>query len=237
VGLKYAILATEGADDQAVLCRLLRLSGLESFNGERKYLDPFWTRLIPSSKKLESNLYGHKKVHMPYFFMSSTHSIAVYQGQGSNLAQNLQDIMTAYQPYARDIYALGVLVDADNRQPDTVAALYADKLRGIFPTISRIAGTIVKGSPHTGIYVLPDNKRPGTLDTALVNCAATMFPDHKSGAEQFLNNLDDKHKERWPQPFGQDKALVASVVSVLQPGKANHMSLASDRDGWICRET
>jgi hypothetical protein len=88
--------------------------------------------------------------------------------------------------------------------------------------------------PRTGIYVLPDNKRPGTLDNILVDCATVMYPDHKVGAIQFLDGLDDSHKSHWG-PFDHEKSIVATIVSVLKPGMANTPSIR--QNDWICDKT
>jgi hypothetical protein len=245
VSLKYALLATEGADDQAVLCRLLKLMGFVSFAGDGQNLDLFWLDLIPRLPKMVNtagsvaggNLYAYKNLPFPYFFTSPGYSIAVYQGQGSRLAQNLLDITQAYKAYARDIYALGIIIDADTYNPADVAKNYAEKLQSSFPSLRGTPGIVAPGPPRSGIYVLPDNNRPGNLDTVLVNCASCVYPEHKAGAEQFLQNLDARHKTHWSQPYGKDKALVASIVSIVRPGKANHNSLASANDRWISQQT
>lgn len=239
MGLKYSLLATEGLHDQAVICRLLRLLGLKPFNGERKLLDEtlykFWIRLFPRAST-ESNMYERLDMQIPRIFTSETHSVAVYQGGGSNLTQNLIDRLVSYPAYVRDIHAFGLIVDADNRESTVVAKEYAGKLRRFFPMISGIPGSIALETPRTGIYVLPDNKRQGTLDSMLVDCASVVYPDHKAGAIQFLDGLDSSYKNHW-KPFDREKAVVASIVSVIQPGIASHLSLTRARDKWICEET
>lgn len=239
MSLKYSILATEGTHDQAVLCRLLQLLGLKQFRGERQFLDEeqykFWGRLIPRSSDT-MNIYERLDVQTPRIFVSQMHSIAIYQGGGSSLSQVLLDRMMGYRPYARDIHSLGLVVDADNEQPGKIAKGYADKLSILFPTISDKPGTITVGPPRTGIYVLPDNKRPGTLESILVDCAATIYPDHKLGAEYYLDNLDIAHKAHW-KPFDREKAVVSTIVSVIQPGIASHLSLVRAKDKWICETT
>lgn len=129
MSLKYSILATEGAHDQAVLCKILKLLGLRSFKGDLQYLDTFWLHLIPKGRKITKNvenLYAHNEVHVPRFFTSQSHSVAVYQGAGKNLPQNLFDIMSTYQSYSSDIHALGIIIDADNRLPDIVVKEYSN---------------------------------------------------------------------------------------------------------------
>lgn len=235
--LKYVLLATEGTHDQAVLCRLLQLQGLKTFAGERTSLsaDPFkfWKRLVPEAS---ANIYKRIDIQMPRIFTSSTHSVAVYQGAGSNLLWRLDNILDNYEEYAQEIHALGLFVDADNRQPDEVAEECSRELKHFFPMIPNRAGVINAGPPRTGIYVLPDNKRQGTLESILVNCAATIYPDHKLGAEYYLDNLDTAHKTHW-RPFDREKAVVSTIVSVIQPGIASHLSLVRAKDKWICETT
>jgi len=233
LSLKYVLLATEGAHDQAAICKFLQLFGLQSFRGERKLLDEFWLGLLKTEKKSE-NIYAHEDMHQPRFFTSQTHSVAVYQGSGSNLSQNLFDLLNDMRIDVQQLHAFGLIVDADNNSPDKVAKEYADKFRRFFPSISVRPGKVVVNSSRTGIFVLPDNSRTGTLDTFLVDCASVAYPDHKSGAMQFLDGLDDAHKAHW-DPFDSDKAVVATIVSVVQPGIANTISIR--RDQWISAET
>lgn len=235
MSLKYVLLATEGVHDQAAIGKLLKLFDLKDFNeefgGESQSLDPFWAGFIPTYPK-RGKLY--QRMDMPSIFTSSTHSVAIYQGGGSDLAKNLLAIMTAYPQYAQDIHAFGLIVDADIKKPNKIAKGYAQDLRQFLPAISDVPGAITAGTPRTGIYVLPDNKQPGVLDTILVNCSSVVYPDHRVGAEQFLNGLKTSHKSHW-RPFSFQKAVVASIVSVLKPGMANTSSIAQDE--WISEQT
>jgi hypothetical protein len=92
-------------------------------------------------------MYERLDMHVPRIFTSETHSVAVYQGGGSSLSQNLIDRLVSYPSYVRDVHALGLIVDADNRQPGIVAKEYADKLRAFFPMISEIPGSIAAQTP------------------------------------------------------------------------------------------
>lgn len=230
VSLKYCILATEGVHDQAAISRVLKLSGLKRFGGQANRLDAFWQRFIPIYPK-RGNLYD--RLSMPSIYSSSTHSVAIYQGGGSELLENLQaDIL--YEPYHKDIHAFGVIVDTDTYSPSFVCDKYAKGLRGFFPDIPDIPNVVDIGPPRTGLYILPDNINSGVLDTLLVKCAAVMYPDHAMGAENFLNQLGGSHKTHWG-PFDYQKALVATITSVLRPGATNTASIA--QDNWICEKS
>ena len=133
-----------------------------------------------------------------------------------------------------DIHAFGLVLDADFTTPQQKAVMYVNKLRELYPSLVGEPGKIVAGKPRTGIYVLPDNKRPGTLDTILVDCATVIYPDHKVGAIQFLDDLNSAHKGHW-KPFDHEKSMVATIVSVLNPGASNTPSIA--QDDWVCERT
>jgi len=235
MSIKYVLLATEGPHDQAAVGKFLKLCGLkdfkEEFRGESKFLDPFWTGFVPTYPK-RGKLY--ERMDMPSIFTSSTHSVAVYQGGGSDLTKNLIAIITAYPQYAQSIYAFGLIVDADAKQPSLIAKRYAQDLRQLLPSIADAPGVITTGTPQTGIYVLPNNKELGVLDTVLVNCSSVVYPEHKVGAELFLKGLSNSNMSHW-KPFDRQKAVVASIVSVLKPGMANTPSIA--QDNWISEQT
>ncbi len=231
VSLKYCILGVEGPHDQAFIGRLLKQQRLNEFNGQRDLIDPFWEKFIPIYPR-RGKLYD--RLDMPSIFFSPTHSIAVYQGEGSNLYKNLKGRIKEHDPYVQDIHAFGLILDADTFAPQQKATEYVTELQEFYPSLVGEPGKIIAGKPRTGIYVLPDNKKQGTLDSILVDCATVIYPDHKVGAIQFLDGLDNAHTSHW-RPFDHEKAMVATIVSVLKPGASNTSSIAQDH--WICEKT
>jgi hypothetical protein len=233
VSLKYCLLGVEGPHDQAFISKLLKQQGLSEFNGERDLVDPFWQKFIPTYPNPKNGKL-YIRLDMPSIFSSPTHSVAIYQGEGSNLCNKLKGRIKEHDPYMRDIHTFGLVLDADTTPPKQKATTYANELREFYPSLVGEPGKIVAGKPRTGIYVLPNNKRPGTLDSILVDCASVMYPDHKVGAIQFLDGLNIAHKSKW-RPFDGEKAMVATIVSVLKPGAANAPSIR--QDDWICDKT
>lgn len=231
VSIKYCILGVEGPHDQAFVGKLLSKSGLQRYDGDRKKIDPFWEKFIPTYPR-KGKLYD--RLDMPTIFFSQTHSIAIYQGEGDNLCTNLKDKMGEHDPYVKEINAFGLVIDAETKEPNKVAEKHVAAMRELFPTMLDKPGIITDEKPRTGIFVLPDNKRYGALDVVLVNCASVIYPDQREGATHFIDNLDSRYKEHW-RPYGREKAIVASIVSVLKPGAANTASIAQDE--WICAET
>jgi hypothetical protein len=231
VSLKYCILGVEGPHDQAFIGKLLEQQRMSKFNDQRYPVDPFWAKFIP---KYPINGRLYIRLDMPSIFSSPTHSVAIYQGEGNNLCKNLKLRIKEHDPYMKDIHAFGLVLDADTAPPQQKVTTYANELQEFYPSLVGEPGKIVVGKPRTGIYVLPNNNKQGTLDSILVDCATVSYPDHKVGAIQFLDGLDNAHKSRW-RPFDYEKAMVATIVSVLKPGAANTSSIAQDQ--WICERT
>lgn len=176
------VLAVEGPHDQAAITRLLQLAGMHKFDGNAKNLDLFWEGFIPTYPK-KGNIYT--RLDMPTILSSQPHSVAIYWGEGSNLSSNLIAIATNHRRYAQEIHTFGLIVDADTSQPHVVARKWASSLHPIFPMLPAEPGIIITGTPRTGIYVLPDNKSLGMLDGILVDCATTIYPDHKMEQPSF----------------------------------------------------
>lgn len=227
--MRYSILATEGPHDQAFLAKLLRTIGLKPIVDDYSSLDTFWEGFLPKYPPKSGKLYA--RMNMPAILTSQTDSVAIYWGEGSNLIDNIIALATNYSRYIEEIHAFGLVVDADDKEPQIVAKEKVRKLRTILPTMSEVPGAITPGTPKTGIYVLPDNRGQGTLDSCLVKCASVIYPDHRTGAEKFLNELDSKHTKHLRTFIAREKA----VVGVLKPGKTNTASIADDN--WVCKQT
>ena len=70
----------------------------------------------------------------------------------------------------------------------------------------------------------------------MIECGLAVYATHMQRAQTFVDAFDAvaRTNAKWA-PFDEQKALVATVVSVLKPGKTNTVSLA-DND-WIGDET
>ena len=242
--MKYCLLAVEGYHDQAAVGKMLELSGFEKFDGkydkdehEDKF-DRFWEGFIPTYPRTGGSFYT--RLDMPSIFTSQTHSIAIYVGDGDNLLRKIYATVDNHRQYIEEIHAFGLIVDADDKEPKQVAekkvkgSKKVPGLKSIFPMISSELGIITAGPPRTGIYVLPNNKESGVLDSVLTDCASIVYPDHKKAAENFLDSLDKAHTKHF-RPFDKEKALIACIVSVLKPGKSNTPSITDDK--WINHQT
>jgi hypothetical protein len=61
-----------------------------------------------------------------------------------------------------------------------------------------------------------DQAAIGVSDSLLIKCADEVYPDLKCGAEIYLDQLGEHLISHW-RPFDYEKALVATITSVLKP--------------------
>ncbi|MEM1168238.1 MAG: DUF3226 domain-containing protein [Cyanobacteria bacterium P01_H01_bin.35] len=232
--VKYAIIAVEGNHDQALVSKLLKLLGFKKFKGEESKLENFWKKFIPTYPK-NGKLYT--RLNMPSILFNDSLSVAIYFGGGSNLAENLDDTFCIYPEYQTDITAFGIIVDADNNTPEIVVEKYREILKDYFPNFPNQPGVVAKNISNiarTGMYVLPDNISQGVLDTLLCECGEIAYPEYMARAKLYLDNFSEEETKSKPlkwKPFDDKKALIATIVSVLKPGKTNTTSI-TDND-WV----
>jgi len=175
---------------------------------------------------------------MPSIQFNDNLSVAIYVGEGSNIPENLDDTFSIYPEYQTDITAFGIIADADKKTPEKVVAEYRQRLLNYFPNFPDRPGVVDKNIPRTGIYVLPNNNSEGVLDTLLCECGEIAYREYMKRAKLYLDNFSDEEKKSKPlkwKPFDDKKALIATIVSVLKPGKTNTTSIV-DND-WISEQT
>ncbi|MBC6452818.1 MAG: hypothetical protein GDA43_06075 [Hormoscilla sp. SP5CHS1] len=231
--MRYALIGVEGSHDQAFVGKVLKLLGCQSFDGNEANLDPFWINFVPSYPK-QGNLY--KRLDMPSILFTESVSVAIYSGEGSKLVRNLKANFANYPEYRTDIAAFGIVADADRKSPEQVALDYYNGFSNLFPGFPDRAGVVDTGSPRTGIYLLPDNVSQGVLDTLLCNCGEVAYPMYVERANSYLAQFSSEERKslKW-KPFDREKALIATIVSVLKPGKTNTVSLADNN--WVSEST
>jgi hypothetical protein len=232
VSRKYALIGVEGPHDLAFVGKVLKLLKFTEFDGKESNLDPFWGKFKPIYPKKGGNLY--ERLDMPSIFFTDTLSVAIYAGGGSNLAPRLLAILANHPPYQKEIVVFGIIADADNNLPNNIAQEYSQKFQAYFPRFPTVGGNVDAGYPRTGIYVLPDNAQQGVLENILCICGEYAYPLHIEKAASYLAEFDTEHTRKW-KPFDDKKALIATVVSVLKPGKTNTISI-KDND-WISQTT
>lgn len=237
---RCVLIVVEGNHDQAFVARVLRkFLGFAPWDQETESLESLWQALVPSYNPRKTKKY-YTRLNMPTILHTDDLSIAIYVGEGSNLLQKLivednsilQNISDALSNVDREAFSgFGIILDADKKTPDEIAKTYCDKLKAYFPNFPDQAGTVVKGSPNLGIYILPNNSDQGVLDTLLCECGEIAYPIYMKRAKDYINQFSEI---KWKK-FDKDKATIATVASVLKPGKTNTTSIADDK--WISDDT
>ncbi|WP_028091194.1 DUF3226 domain-containing protein [Dolichospermum circinale] len=237
---KYVLIGVEGPHDQAFVSRILcKLLGFSKFDGKMSELDNFWRKFIPNYPK-GGNLYD--RLDMPQILYNDNFSIAIYVGNGGELIQNLSDKLSDID--ISTLFAFAIVADTDNNTPDKVVKEYHKGFKEYFPhfpTEVTQSGNVTEGSPEletkAGIYILPDNSQLGVLDTLICDCGDLVYPEYMQRAKEYIDKFSQEERKKkleW-KPFDQQKAIIATVASVLRPGMTNTVTIM--RDDWISIET
>ena len=234
---QYVLIGVEGNHDQAFISKILcKLLGFSKFDGKISELDPFWRKFIPNYPK-GGNLYV--RLDMPAILYTETLSVALYAGEGSNLITNLNDKLSDID-YST-LLAFAIVADADDDTPNKVAEKYHHGFQKYFPNFPitvNATGNVITGSPKLGIYILPDNSQQGVLDTLICDCGDLVYPEYMQRAREYVDRFSEEERKKKPlkwKPFDQEKAIIATVVSVLKPGKTNQTSISDN--SWISSKT
>ncbi|MCW6038190.1 hypothetical protein K4A83_18210 [Spirulina subsalsa FACHB-351] len=233
MSLQYALIGVEGNHDQALVGKILeKILGLQKFDGLNSNLDSFWRKFIPTYPPKTGRLYA--RLDMPSIFFNDSLSIAIYAGQGESLSQNLKVRLSDIS--LDSLLAFGIIADADKKFPEDVAKTYAQEFQVVFPHFPETPGIVSVNSVRTGVFILPDNVQQGVLETLLLECGKVAYPEYLERAISYINQFSETEQKslKW-KPFDREKALIATVVSVLKPGKTNQVSLADNH--WISETT
>lgn len=258
------MIIVEGPNDQAFLRRVLSVAfGLKEFNGEESELSeisPFWEHWKPKYPKVikKSEKQGKEKsnseitktdlyarVDMPRILYCDNLSVGIFIGNGGQLPDFLEDVDAALsnlqenQNHLDFLKAFCLFVDADQNAIDLTLKTKIRWLEKIakeyFPEVDLTSndykpGCVMGKNKKLGIYIIPDNQRQGTLEQIILQCGDLMYSDYMIKARNYINQYTHLRK-----PASREKATIAAVVSVLQPGFTNTVSFA--RDNWISKET
>jgi hypothetical protein len=238
MAVEYVLLVVEGPHDVAFVGRILRkLEGFQRIQRESD-LDSFWSALVPRAYPPDGDLL--KRVPVPSFFRSPEKSVAVRPVVGdSKIAVGLAaDLATLGQ--ADDLAAVGLVLDSDASAP-------SERHESLVGGIRKKAGFdlpdtpgVVMGKPRRGVFILPNNQDPGTLESVLVECAESAYPNVLNHARAYVAQCEGdsdfaKLCEAFQNESYRRKALVGAIANVLKPCKAVQTSI-EDND-WISPAT
>lgn len=233
---KCVLIGVEGNHDQAFLSKVLReLLGFSKCEDQRN-LDALWRKFIPVYPPKTGRL--HLRLDMPSILYTDTLSVAIYAGEGSRLVDNLKDKLADID-YLNFLSAFAIVADADKQKPAEVAKKYYDELREYFsdfPSEITETGAVTETTPKLGIYILPNNSDQGVLDTLLCACGEVAYPVYMERAKSYISQFSEEEVKQigW-KPFDKEKATVATIASILKPGKTNTASISDN--AWVSTQT
>ncbi|RKZ50692.1 MAG: hypothetical protein DRR16_02325 [Candidatus Parabeggiatoa sp. nov. 3] len=239
---QYAYLVVEGPHDVEFVGRFLKLKGFSRVQDKRK-LDKFWEPLVPKTFPYKNDLL--RRVPVPTFFKSATHSIALHNATGdTNIINTIEETREVIS--WEGLVGLGIVLDADSKvSPKERFDNIKEGLqkRDIISELPESPGKILQGKPHCGIFIMPDNCSAGTLEDLLLECAELVYSPLLEYTKTFLDCVKpvvtqfEKEKERkdFEKQAGDKKVMVGCIANVLRPGKAVQVSIQDNR--WITEET
>ncbi|HXM44623.1 MAG TPA: DUF3226 domain-containing protein [Bryobacteraceae bacterium] len=237
--MQYSYLVVEGPHDLEFIGRLLRASGLHKVQREAK-LGAFWHPLVPRQYPPGGDLL--KRVPVPVFFQSASHSVAIHSAGGVNrLVPTVEETRSTPGFKSSEISSVGLFLDADWQTPasDAFTQLKAE-IQAIGLPSADAPGTVNRAVPRMGVFIFPDNRNPGTLENLLDDCAALVYRELREKAQQFtagaatVQHTNNDRKE-FDKPAGKMKVTTGCIANFLRPAKAIQTSIEDNR--WVCEES
>ena len=229
--VRYCYIVAEGIQDIEFLICLLKSRGLRRVT-RLSSLDPFWEPLVPKTFPVDDDLM--KRVPVPVFVQNTELSVALHSAIGITRLSNTIEESLALIP-ASQIFGIGLVLDADDEQtPQKRFEELISKLSPLGLSVPSVPGEVMKGSPRCGIFITPNNSESGTLEDILLKCAEVNYPDLLNLSNNYVSEIDatqltQKDLEEFKKPAGKNKAIIASISSILRPGKALQVTIQENR--------
>ena len=238
MAVKDAFIIVEGPQDAECIARLLVAAGYSRItkieNLPTAYHNQFSSKFPGTGRRLDQ---PHE---VPHFRRNAEGCIVamIPAGGDSKLASSLMAGIVAFN---RVPDAIGFLLDEDHEPSPTIrhGQLLAsveefEALRSIqFPAAP---GAVHAGPPRTGVFVMPNNQQPGTLETVLLEAGSVAYASQLRAAQQFveqfpIDGLNSDDLAAGKKPSGKNKRTIGCVAAILKPGRTLQTSLHDNR--WL----
>jgi hypothetical protein len=238
--MDYGYIVVEGPHDVEFVWRFLKEWGLTRVR-QFDDLDKYWEPLVPRTFPHGGDLL--KRIPVPTFFHGDTVAVAVQSAIGdTRLVETVQETVEILEGKEPPLSCIGVMLDADQHPASTRFRTVRTGLLSLNIDVPEQPGVVSDTTPRCGVFVLPDNNQPGTLEDLLIECGDVIYPRLMSGARSFLSHADGLSSEfvsrelaEYRKPSGRNKALVGCAMQVLKPGKAVQVSIQDNR--WVVSQT
>ena len=239
----FALLITEGVHDVNALIRILTIKGyreLQSANEVPGSLSVLIPRHYPLGKERQLN----RIVPHPAFLEKDGSYLVISNANGeSRLGSNLSYLIELLRDEEREsLQCIAIVADTDTYTVETRQSEIMDQIRSSMepvPTINMASpqsGELIYNNQNIPLYMFlfPNNREQGTLETVLLLGADAKYPDLLREATKYIDFAKVSYPDRLTQSAPQ-KATVGVISNVLRPGAANHISIRHDE--WFTEES
>lgn len=239
------LIVVEDVAQQELVARILGFSGFERVLGkdQREWKGGWAERLVPVAFPVAGR--GLNAPHPAPVLLRKDGQIvaAILCAEGdSKLVDRLE---VCFQVLDQPVTACAFVMDADfreaapKRHEEVLSQL--SKRPAFSNAFSAPPGVVTDGSPRSGIFILPDNSSPGTLETLLLESAGQRFRKLVGLAASYVNVVadgkglagDDLEQcvSDLKRPGNAIKATTDAIAAVLTPGK--EVQFAMKRQDWL----
>lgn len=243
--IPYAVVIGEGVHDVMTVVKILMLKGFKEINRYDEIPEILRNNMIPRKYPWADS--GNRltwTMPHPSFLVRNGCFVVVSNANGkTELGRNLFGLIGgAREEVIEKLNAIAIVADADcdsieNKRANIhLQLLEAFKEQQDFLMEEYLSGTIkVNGNEvSTSLYVFPDQKGPGTLETILIEGAQKSYPDLLAGATEYVEEAKKRYL-KYLKNYDADKAIVGVVANVLRPGRPNQTSIHDNE--WLTLES
>ena len=238
MAVKDAFIIVEGPQDAECIARLLDSAGYGRITRIENLPSVYRNLFSPSFPREGLGLDQPHEV--PHFRRNAEGCIVamIPAGGDSKLASSL---MAGIEAFKRAPDAIGFLLDDDREPSPTIrhgkllaSVKESEALRSLqFPAAP---GAVHAGPPRTGVFVMPDNQQPGTLEMVLLEAGSVAYDLQLRAAQQFVeqfpaDGLIAGDLAEGGKPSGKKKQIIGCVAAMLKPGRTLQTSLHDNR--WL----
>ncbi len=218
---KWSLLICEGAHDQEFL--LLLATHSEGWSVVDKH--PDIPRSLTNSQSARCIVYGGVPI--------------VVRGL-DGIGNILGDKGKAMVDSASTAHSIGIILDADDvgvaKRTGEVKAIFSEQISAANMCVagSVVSSTGQPSSPAFGLWVAPNCKDNGSLDSVIRAAANDLHPALLAISDKYITDLGNSHNHTWAQY--RDKAILGAFGQLFRAG-GSVASALQEQSAWLNSET
>jgi hypothetical protein len=211
---KWTLLICEGAHDQAFLGSLATTClGWVRCQRFPASLPEFLKKTYPIPTSNAHGAFPPKRI--PSYF-TKRDSYLVIKSMGSDAEALGAPAAYLLEQWRPDRF--GVFVDANTRGIENRQRSFRGNFNQIIPEAEQVvAGCVLECETRLGLWVAPDNREPGSMDSFMTSVARQSEPKLVENGHRFVTSL--KNHTGNPKDKDFDKALLGGNPSIREAGR------------------